>query len=170
MIQKSLAVNDKFQQWHVGIGDYKVASAPDTLITLGLGSCVGVSLYDPLRKVAGLLHVMLPESTAFNKVTNPAKYADTGLPLLVKALEEAGALRRRLEAKLVGGAQMFSGNRNSMLNIGERNVTMVRHLLQQLGIGIKAQEVGGNVGRTMIVDTATGIVIVRILGNKTKEI
>lgn len=155
----------------VGIADYKITKDPGRLITLGLGSCVGVSLYDPLTKIGGLLHVMLPDSTQFNNITRPAKFADLGIPLLVQELQKKGAGGRRLQAKLVGGAQMFSGLDDSLaLNIGQRNVEKARAVLKELGIKILAEEVGGNRGRTMILDTADGKVIVRMLGNVQKVI
>ncbi|MEW6275047.1 MAG: chemotaxis protein CheD [Bacillota bacterium] len=155
----------------VGIADYKITREPGRLITLGLGSCVGVTLYDPLTKIGGLLHLMLPDSTQFNNVTKPAKFADLGIPLLVAELQKKGAATRRLQAKLVGGAQMFSGMDDSMvLNIGQRNVEKTRAVLAELGIKIFAEEVGGNRGRTMILDTTDGKVIVRMLGNIQKVI
>jgi len=155
----------------VGIADYKITRDPGRLITLGLGSCVGVSLYDPVTKIGGLLHVMLPDSTQFSSVSKPAKFADLGIPLLVQELQKKGAGGRRLQAKLVGGAQMFSGLDNSLvLNIGQRNVEKARAVLKELGIKILAEEVGGNRGRTMILDTADGKVIVRMLGNVQKVI
>lgn len=155
----------------VGIADYKVAREPGRLITLGLGSCVGVSLYDPLARVGGLLHVMLPDSTQFNNVPKPAKFADTGIPLMIQELQRLGARPNRLQAKLVGGAQMFSGLDDKMtLNIGQRNVEKSREILSKLNIRVLAEDVGGNRGRTMIVDTSSGQVTIRTLGNKLKVI
>lgn len=155
----------------VGIADYKIARTPGRLITLGLGSCVGVSLYDPVVKIGGLLHVMLPDSTQFNSAARPAKFADLGIPLLVRELQKAGAADKRLQAKLVGGAQMFSGlDGMTALNIGQRNVEKSRSVLRELGIKILAEEVGGNRGRTMILDTADGRVTIRMLGSVQKVI
>ena len=155
----------------MGIADYKITKDPGRLITLGLGSCVGVGLYDPLTKIGGLLHVMLPDSTQFNNVTKPAKFADLGIPLLISEMQKKGAGAKRLQAKLVGGAQMFSGLDDTLvLNIGQRNVEKTRLVLKTLGIRILAEEVGGNRGRTMILDTTDGKVIVRMLGNVQKVI
>lgn len=155
----------------VGIADYKIARNPCRLITLGLGSCVGVSLYDPVTKVGGLLHVMLPDSTQFNNVSKPAKFADLGIPLLIKEMRAMGVNTCRLQAKLVGGAQMFSGlDEKLTLNIGQRNTEKSREILKSLGIPILAEEVGGNRGRTMILDTQTGDVLIRTLGNKMKVV
>lgn len=158
---------NKAMDLHVGIADLKVAKMPDRLITLGLGSCVGVSLYDPLTNIAGLLHLMLPDSTKFSRVNKEAKFADLGIPLLVKEMRKLGAGPGRLVAKLVGGAQMFSGmDKKLTFNIGERNAEKAREVLKGMGIRIAAEEVGGNKGRTMIVDTADGKVYIRILGKQ----
>ncbi len=155
----------------VGIADLKVAREPGRLITLGLGSCVGVSLYDPMMKVGGLLHVMLPDSTQFSNVNKLAKFADTGIPLMIQELQKMGARVNRMQAKLVGGAQMFSGLDEKMtLNIGLRNTEKSREVLSNLNIRILAEDVGGNRGRTMIVDTANGLVTIRTMGNKLKVI
>lgn len=155
----------------VGIADLKVAKKPDRLITLGLGSCVGVSIYDPSTQIAGLLHLMLPDSTMFNRITKEAKFADLGIPVLVNEMKKAGARPPRLIAKLVGGAQMFKGMDEKLtLNIGERNVKKAREILKQMGIKIVAEEVGGNKGRTMVVDTVDGKVYIRILGKQQKVI
>lgn len=165
-----LAVKDN-AEIQVGIADYKIARLPGRLITLGLGSCVGVTLYDPTHKIGGLLHVMLPDSTQFNNVTKPAKFADLGIPLMISEMKALGAMVSRLEAKLVGGAQMFSGLDNKLnLNIGLRNTEKSREILKALDIPIMSQEVGGNRGRTMILDTVTGEVLIRTLGNKMKVI
>lgn len=157
------------REYQVGIADYKVTRQPHRLVTLGLGSCVGISLYDPVVRVGGLVHIMLPDSKQFSNVTKPAKFADLGIPLLVEELRRQGGQLRRLEAKLAGGAQMFSGqDRNFNFAIGERNVAMSRKVLQELGVRIVAEDVGGNRGRTMILDTATGQVTVRTLGNQAR--
>lgn len=159
------------KELRVGIADYKVTKGPGRLITLGLGSCVGVGIYDPSTHIAGLLHIMLPDSTKFNKVTNQAKFADLGIPLLLQEMYRAGARRHGLVAKLVGGAQMFTGADDKLtLNIGERNVEKTREILKQSGIKIIAEDVGGNRGRTMILDATDGKVYVRTLGKEIKVI
>ena len=155
----------------VGIAELKVGGQPERLITLGLGSCVGVTLYDPVTRVGGLLHIMLPDSTQFSNVTKPAKFADLGIPLLVLEIRRNGGRISNLQAKMVGGAQMFSGmNDNFVLNIGKRNVIMARQTLKSLGIKILAEEVGGNRGRTMILDTFSGKVFIRTVGSQLKVI
>lgn len=155
----------------VGIADYKTAKEPVRLITLGLGSCVGIGLYEPRLKIGGLLHVMLPDSTMFNNVNRPAKFADLGIQLMLKDLKRQGARVMNLQAKLVGGAQMFSGLADKyVMNIGLRNIEATKRILTEMGIRILAEDLGGNQGRTMIMDTSTGSVIVRTLGSQLKEI
>lgn len=155
----------------VGIADLKIASQPDRLMTLGLGSCVGLSLYDPMIKVGGLLHIMLPDSSQFSNVSKPAKFADLGIPYLLAEIGRRGAKMRNLQAKIVGGAQMFSGlNKKFALNIGERNIASTKKILRELGIRILAEDVGGSKGRTMIFDTTNGKVTVRMVGAPLKVI
>jgi chemotaxis protein CheD len=155
----------------VGIAELKVTGQPNRLITYSLGSCVGVTLYDPLTKVGGLLHLMLPDSTQFNNVTKPAKYANLGIPLLLSEVRRKGGRSANLQAKLAGGAQMFSGmNDKFELNIGKRNAIMAIQTLKKLGIKIVAEDLGGNRGRTMILDTISGQVFIRTMGNQIKVI
>lgn len=156
----------------VGIADLKAGAEPAVLITLGLGSCVGVTLYDPVQRVGGLLHIMLPKMSDFTRGrTKPAKFADTGIPLLLQEVLKLGANRRFLEAKIAGGAQMFSGlDKSFVLDMGKRNIDAVRETLRELRIRIAAEDVGGNNGRTMMLYTATGRVVIRTLGTQLKEI
>lgn len=118
--------------------------AGDELVAIGLGSCIGLALVDRAASVAGLAHVVLPESQG--KTEPKAKFADLAVPDLIGKLEAAGATRRRLEAVLVGGARMFSVG--ASLDIGARNAEAVRAALSKEGIRIHAEEVGGNRGRT----------------------
>jgi len=156
----------------VGIGEWKIAREPQRLITLGLGSCVGVALYDQRAAIGGLAHVMLPDSKQFQEITNRAKFADLAIPDLVEEMLRWGASKGSIIAKVAGGAQMFSSadHRLTTLNIGERNATMVLKTLQALGIPVVAQDTGGNYGRTMILDTASGKVFIRALGRPLREI
>ena len=155
----------------VGIAELKVSGQPDRLITMGLGSCIGLTLYDPVTRIGGLLHIMLPDSTLFNNVTKPAKFADLGIPMLIAEIRRRGGRINNLQAKMAGGAQMFSGaNEKFMLNIGERNIVTTRLTLKGLGIRIQAEEVGGNRGRTIILDTSNGQVHIRTVGTQVKVI
>lgn len=138
----------------VGIAESKLASAPLRLRTTGLGSCVGVVVWDPLCKMAGLLHVMLPEAPSKPDIILD-KYADTGVQHLLEQLSEAGAATRQLRAKLAGGAQMFAAMGSDLLKIGPRNVEAVKVALAAHRIPVLAEDTGGNVGRTIEFDALT---------------
>lgn len=155
----------------VGMADLNVCPYPDAITTLGLGSCVGVALYDPTNKCGGLAHVMLPDSTAIRNNSNKAKFADTGIEELIKQMESQGASRRRMTAKLAGGAQMFAfSNTSDMVRIGERNVEACKKKLAELGIKVIAEDTGLNYGRTIEFYTETGMLLVKAVGRPVKEI
>ena len=125
----------------VGMADLKTGKAPDVLTTLGLGSCIGIALWDPTTKIGGLAHIMLPDSTKIRNNSNIAKFADTGMTELVRQMEEMGVSRRRIVAKIAGGARMFevSGS-TSVGNIGEKNALASKQKLKELGIPIITEE------------------------------
>lgn len=150
----------------VGIADLNVIAAPGRIQTIGLGSCIGISLYDKSKKVVGLAHIMLPDSTQFVKITNPHKYADLAIPILIdKMCSGYGCVKRNLVAKIAGGASMFSSLDKSIISdIGKRNAEAVEFKLKALNIPIIAKEVGGNKGRTMIVDAESGNVMLKVVG------
>ncbi len=155
----------------VGMADLNICTAPDAITTLGLGSCVGIILYDPVKKIAGLAHIMLPDSTKVKMNENKAKFADSGITLLLKKLELAGANRRNLQAKLAGGAQMFAfRTNNDMLRIGERNVEATKEILKQLGIRIVAEDTGCNYGRTIEFYPETGELFIKAVGKQVRVI
>ena len=155
----------------VGMADLNICESPDSITTLGLGSCVGVVLWDPFVKVCGMVHVMLPDSTAISNNQNSAKFADTGIEELLKKVLDKGAKKNRLVAKIAGGAQMFTVNSNSsMLRVGERNVEAVKTKLQQLGILLKAEDTGENFGRTVIFYPETGEYYIRAIGKEPRSI
>ncbi|MGB9826171.1 MAG: chemotaxis protein CheD [Desulfofundulus sp.] len=154
----------------VGMADLAVGRDPVVLVTIGLGSCVGVALYDDQAKVGGLAHIMLPQANGL-AVTNPAKFADTALPLLVKKMEELGANPRRLTAKVAGGAQMFQlAQPTEMMRIGERNTEAVLQWLRAAGIRVVAQDTGGSWGRTVELDTSTGELRVKTIAHGEKRL
>ncbi len=149
----------------VGIADLNVVKDDDTLVTYALGSCVGICLYDPVMKMAGLSHIMLPSVKEF---TDPAaaaqtmKYADTAIELLMKKMLSMGAGKIRLRAKIAGGAQMFAPvNNTSLAGIGERNVLAVKKELARLVIPIVAEDTGKNYGRTLYLTAADGVMRIK---------
>lgn len=159
------------EQIKVGIADYNIVRAPNKIMTIGLGSCVGISIYDTKQKVVGLAHIMLSDSTKFKKVDNEAKFADLAVPKLVKEMLAIGCLRVNLKAKIAGGASMFNFADIKMVSdIGKRNSIAVKEALKQERIEIVAEDIGGSKGRTMIVDSLTGIVTLKIVGQGIKEL
>lgn len=155
----------------VGMADLKVCKSPDAITTLGLGSCVGISIWDPVTKIGGMAHIMLPDSTAIRNNTCIAKFADTGIEELVKQVVGAGAAKSRLSAKIAGGAMMFAFNSSSnTVRVGERNVEATVKKLGELGIPIVAQDTGETYGRTIIFYPETGALTVRSVGKPEKTI
>ncbi len=132
------------------------------LRVLGLGSCIGLCLFDPDTKLAAVAHIVLPQSRSASPNPDPGKYADTAVPHVVQEMLKRGAARQRLRAAIVGGAQLFSfAGAGSSMNVGERNVAAVKSQLDSLKIRLLAEDVGGSVGRTVLLDAKTGDVIVR---------
>lgn len=155
----------------VGMADLKVCKSPDGVTTLGLGSCVGIAIRDPIAKVGGLAHVMLPDSTQIENNTNRFKFADTGIEDLVKQIVAIGGVKTRFEAKIAGGAQMFAfQNKSDMVRVGERNVEASKKKLKELGIPIRAEDTGLNYGRTVIFYPETGDFVIRSAGKADKTI
>ncbi|MBH1942013.1 chemotaxis protein CheD [Mobilitalea sibirica] len=153
----------------VGMADLNICVTPDAITTLGLGSCVGIVLYDPRKKIAGLVHVMLPDSTKIINNENKAKFADTGIDLLIKKMCDIGANSNSLIAKIAGGAQMFAfGSNSEMMRIGERNVEATKIKLKQLGIRIMAEDTGANYGRTIEFYPETGELHIKSVGKERK--
>lgn len=156
-------LNDEIK---VGIAEWKVAWEPSQIITLGLGSCVGIALYDPYIRIGGLAHIMLPDSKQFQNKSNPAKYADLAIPDMLAEMLRQGARRSAITAKIAGGAQMFNfGDKNiTTLNIGQRNVEMTKRVLSDLKIRLLGEHTGENYGRTMIFNLTDGGVLIRTIG------
>lgn len=155
----------------VGMADLKLCIKPNSITTLGLGSCVGVAIYDPQTGVGGLAHVMLPDSTALRNNENKAKFADTGIVELVQQMEAAGAVRRRMVAKIAGGAQMFALQaKTELIRVGERNVEAVKKKLKELNIPILAEDTGLNYGRTVEFYPENGDYIIKSVGKGVKTI
>jgi chemotaxis protein CheD len=154
------------------MADLKVTHLSGILKTTGLGSCVGLTLYDPKLKIAGMAHVMLPSSNiAKEGNVNIAKYADTAIPDMIEKMQALGASISRLEAKLAGGAQMFAfSSNNDMMRIGPRNVDSCKEVIQRYEIPIKGEDTGANYGRTIEFDCTTGILLIRSVQYGTKEL
>ncbi|WP_244834785.1 chemotaxis protein CheD [Clostridium sp. BJN0001] len=155
----------------VGIADLNIVLAPDVIMTIGLGSCVGIALYDGIKKIAGLSHIMLPDSTQFKNVKNEMKFADSAVPLLLKKMELKGCRKQNIVAKIAGGASMFNFSDKSIISdIGKRNGEAVKKALEKENIRIIGEELGGNKGRTMILDSNSGRVTLNVVGQGTIEL
>ncbi len=155
----------------VGMADLQSSKHPCIITTLGLGSCVGISLYDSATRVTGLAHIMLPNSQQARNNSNTAKFADTAIVKLVDDMVALGAVKTRLVAKLAGGAQMFAFSDSSeMMRIGSRNVAASKETLQNLKIPIVSEDTGGNYGRTIEINSLTGVLFVKTIGHGLKEI
>lgn len=147
----------------IGVSDCRVTTeTSDMLITYALGSCVGVAIYDPIARVAGLLHFMLPETPAGAVRDNPYMYADSGIPLLFREAYEKGAQKRRLRVSVAGGAQIMDDA--GVFNIGHRNCVAMRKIFWKAGVIVHAEETGGNIVRTMRFNVASGRIFLRSPG------
>lgn len=155
----------------VGMADYKVGRAPAGIISYGLGSCVGIALYDEKTQIGGLAHIMLPYSTQARSAENPAKFADTALPLMLEEMIKLGALKSRIRAKIAGGAQMFTfSNATEIMRVGERNVEATKTVLKNLDIPLTAEDVGGNYGRTVELKLSGGAFRIKTIDRGEKEL
>ncbi|TCT26748.1 chemotaxis protein CheD [Melghiribacillus thermohalophilus] len=156
----------------VGIADLNIVRAPGVIRTSGLGSCVGVVIYDLNQHLAGLAHVMLPDSSlAKGNALNKAKYADTAIKELLDILIEEGAKKYALKAKMAGGAQMFQfSSGGDMMRIGPRNVEAVKKQLERFRIPIVAEDVGGRNGRTIEFNPESGMLNIRTVNLGVKDI
>jgi len=161
----------EYNEIKVGIADLNVGFSPDKLITVGLGSCVGIAIYDKAIGLGGLAHIMLPDSSQFNKIANEIKFADLAIPILVEDMIKKGAKLRNMKAKIAGGASMFNfPDKTIIMDIGNRNGIAVKNALKLLCIPILAEDIGGNKGRTLIFDTESGSLSIRTVGMGTIEI
>lgn len=157
----------------VGMADLNVCKSPDGLTTLGLGSCIGACIYDPVAKVAGMVHYMLPDSTRIRNNQNVAKFGDTGIDETIRRMVLLGAKPSRMVAKIAGGAKMFnvsSGINLPSLNVGENNIESAKLNLQRNGIRILAEDTGLNYGRTIEFYAEDGSLKIKSVGKEPKII
>jgi len=160
-------------QMIVRMGEQAVSGvADDVLVTIGLGSCIGLAIVDRANRIGGLAHVVLPDSSESQPPHPAPKFADTAVPALVEELAAVGANRAQLEAVLVGGAQMFGFGRQdgSGFDVGARNDAAVTAALERACIPLRARATGGNKGRTIRVDVRTGSITVREAGGTEQQL
>lgn len=146
----------------VDIADYAVSADPNaTIITYSLGSCIGLAIWDPVAHVGGMLHYMLPDSQLSPEKarSSPAMFCDTGVPRLFRAAYELGAVKSRMVVKVAGGSQLLDDN--GTFNIGKRNYLALRKIFWKNGVMINAEDVGGNLSRTLKLQLATGVLTLK---------
>ena len=150
------------EQLSVKVGEARIATGSQVLLAIGLGSCVGLALYDPRARVAGLAHIMLPHPSSARQPTPPAKFGSTAVDHLLELMKEHGALRRRVFARMVGGAAMFESvlNDDGQPSLGERNVEATREALKAAGLRLTGEAVGGNFGRTITFNARDGKLLI----------
>lgn len=157
---------------HVGMADIVFVKNPGKMVSLGLGSCIGLVIYDESAKVAAMAHIMLPESRGGKETIKPGKFADTAVPTLIEMVLKAGAKKEKLRAKMAGGSQMFSvpGSKSSFLAVGARNSEETEKHLKEHGIKLVASDTGGNKGRSVEFSTEDWMLVVKTLGTGTQGI
>lgn len=155
----------------VRMGEMRVGENPFRIVTRALGSCLGITLYNPLKKLGAMAHPMLPDIERARTNANPSRYVNYTIRKMVEDLEKAGSARNRLVAKLFGGARMFAFiSSDSILNVGEKNIAMAREVFSELNINIAVEEVGGTFGRTIELNLETGKVVVDTASWGRKEV
>jgi chemotaxis protein CheD len=150
----------------VAVGDMKIGRDTDLIVTHALGSCLGLVVYDPVERVGGLLHAMLPLSkiNPAKAEANPYMFVDTGVPALFKALYEIGGQKSRMVIKAAGCGNPLG--KNELFKIGERNHTILEKLLCKNNILLETEDVGGTASRTLHFDVATGQTVISSNGKK----
>lgn len=155
----------------IGLAEMKIAQAPAGLVTRGLGSCLGITIYDPLKKIGAMTHAMLPDIDKARIKSNPIRFVNSAIRKAVEGLEKLGSSRVHLVAKLFGGAHMFTFiASDSVLNVGQRNIEVAQSVLKELGIKVAAQEIGGTFGRTIELNLENGKVMVKTISLGDKEV
>lgn len=150
----------------IGIGEYAVSNSEEIIVTLGLGSCVGVCFVDKRKKIGAMIHVMLPDSGG-KDTPKPGKYADSGIKIVLEEMEKRGANLSSLEVKIAGGAAMF-GNSSKTMDIGKRNVDAIKNILKQKNIRIIAEDTGGNRARSIEFNIDNSELIIKKVGGGEK--
>ncbi|HLN63343.1 MAG TPA: chemotaxis protein CheD [Symbiobacteriaceae bacterium] len=157
----------------VGLGELKSGSRPEqVLVCYGLGSCIGLTLLDPVARVGVMVHVVLPDSSlGRGQLVLPGKFADTAVPAAIAEAVKLGAMRSRLIARMAGGARMLNVvGTGSKLDIGNRNAEAVRVALTEHGLRLMADDTGGTYGRTLHLYMGTGRLLVSTVGRGEREL
>lgn len=155
----------------IGLAEMKISKSPDdVLVAFGLGSCLGIGMYDPQLRLGGMLHAVLPKNTA-SPDSVAAKYVDSGINALLDEMIKAGALKQRLIIKMAGGANMLNvSSLSKTFDIGNRNAESAHLVFAQLGLRLKTEEIGGKIGRTVRMYISDGKMTIRMMGDQEREI
>ena len=155
----------------VQMAQMQISQAPATLVTKGLGSCLGITFWDPGKKIGGMAHPMLPDFDKARVKSNPSRFVNSAVKTMLEEMEKKGCSRSRIVVKIFGGAHMFSFiNTDSVLNVGQKNIEMAISVLKELNMKISGQEVGGTFGRTIYLNTDDGKVLVKTVSWGEKEV
>ena len=157
----------------IGLGEFAVTSDISTLLVcVGLGSCIALCVYDPIARVGGLAHMVLPSRRPGDETSQPTKFVDSGTALLLQRTIKAGAMRSRLVAKIVGGARMLTipGAQYHLLDIGQRNIDEMRATLTRERLRLAGTELGGTSGRSVQFSVETGLVTVKVAGGQVTQL
>jgi chemotaxis protein CheD len=155
----------------VRVADLKSGRENDTLVTVGLGSCVAIILHDPDARVGGMAHILLPSPALSRLDSNPAKFPQTAIPRLIELMVAEGAKPQRLSARLVGGASMFASLASpGTIQMGERNLVAARQVLNTHGVPLVGEAVGGDYGRTVRLRVRDGRVDVSTVAHGTQQL
>jgi len=149
----------------------QISQSPAVLVTKGLGSCLGITFWDPVKKVGAMAHPMLPDFDKARVKTNPSRFVNSAIMHALEEMEKKGCMRGRIVVKMFGGAHMFSFiNTDSVLNVGQKNIEMALEVFKGLNMKISGQEVGGTFGRTIFLNLDDGKVLVRTVSWGEKEV
>ena len=155
----------------VNMGEMKIAKTPDVLITRGLGSCLGITLYDPIKKIGTMAHAMLPDINRAKAQSNPNRFVNSVVENMLGELKKENCFKKNLQVKLFGGAHMFSFiAKDNLLNVGEKNIEMAKDVFQKQGMAIVAEELGGSIGRTIELDLESGKVLIKTISIGSREV
>ncbi len=156
----------------VGLGEMQVSNDPNMILAcLGLGSCIGISAYDPVARVGAMVHVVLPHGNNIDCGKSPTKYANTALPIMVNAMERKGAIKSRIVLKIAGGAKIIHTiAMGSILDIGDRNIAAVKKAVAENKLSIKAEDIRGTLGRSMWLNVDTGVTKFRTTASAVGEL
>lgn len=170
MIASPVATNQELVV--VGLGEMQITNDNNKVLAcLGLGSCIGVSAYDPVVRTGAVVHIVLPEGQGEDCEKSSSKYANLALPFMLREMEKMGAVKNRIVLKIVGGAKIINNVPvNSLLDIGSRNITAIKSTIARHNLVLKSEELGGTSGRSMWLHIDTGVTRVRTTANPIFEI